>query len=88
MKDIPVDASGRVYLTNSQIYRKRKMWLGGPLAFVINKKSDLLTDFIKESKNPKPADVILTLILNEHDYVCKEPLGYENEQGGSTLKAG
>jgi len=51
MKDIPVDASGRVYLTNSQIYRKRKMWLGGPLAFVVNKKSNLLTDFIKESKN-------------------------------------
>lgn len=88
LNDIPVDASGRVYLTNPQVYKKRKMWLGGPLAFVVNKKSDLLTDFINESKNPKPADVILTLILNEHDYVCKEPLGYENEQGGSTLKAG
>jgi hypothetical protein len=89
LKDIQQDPSGRVYLTNKQVYKNRKMWLGGPVAFVVNKNAgSLLTDFINESKNPKPADVILTLILNEHDYVCKEPLGYENEQGGSTLKAG
>jgi len=89
LKDIPMDSSGRVYLIDKIKYTNKRMWLGGPVAVLVNKNANsLLADFINESKNPRPADVILTRISNENDYVCTTPLGYENEQGGSTLKAG
>jgi hypothetical protein len=88
MKDIKTDTSGRVYLTDKAVYAKRRFWLGGPISMVVKNAESLLSDFNQESKIPKPSDVILTRILNEHDYVCKDPLGFENEQGESTLKSG
>lgn len=88
MKDIPFDPSGRFYFANKHVYTRRKFWVGGPVAFVVNNASSLLTDFTNKYKEcPRAADVLLTQILNEHDYICREPLlGHEDEQGGSTLK--
>jgi hypothetical protein len=43
--------------------------------------------FLQYNINKCNNDVILTQILKENDYVCREPmLGYEDEQGGSIFK--
>ena len=86
MKDVPVDPSGRFFYVD-KYYTQRKFWVGGPVAFVVNDASSVLDDFTNKYKEcPRPADVLLTQILNENDYICREPLlGHENEQGGSTL---
>ena len=68
---------------------KRKMWLGGPIAILVNKShiQNLIFEykqmFYKLNQNVNN-DVLLLYILNNKDFVCREPqLGYENEQGGS-----
>jgi hypothetical protein len=72
----------------SGIFYKKQIWLGGPIAVLVNKDNvdSLLTDYINcYIKYKKPNDVILTQILNNNDYICMSPqLGYENEQGGVT----
>ena len=90
MNGIPFHESGRFYINcDSDKYFKKNFWLGGPLAFVINKNyvDSLLKDFIyKYNEHNLNNDVILTKILNENDFVCREPLlGFENEQGGTTF---
>ena len=74
---------------DKSVWVEKNMWLGGPVAFIVNKESieSLIheyTSFWIEHKVPN--DVILLKIINNNDYVCREPqLGYENEQGGSTF---
>jgi hypothetical protein len=92
MNNIPFHDSGRYYMNcNSNIYFKNNFWLGGPIAFVINKNNvdSLLNDFInKYNKKKNPNDVILAQILNVHDFISRSPmLGYENEQGGTTFNS-
>ena len=91
MNGIPYDESGRFYINcDKNTYVNKKFWLGGPIAFIINKKNvdSLLNDFInKYNSENNPNDVILTHILNENDFICREPLlGFENEQGGTTFQ--
>jgi hypothetical protein len=91
MDDIPFHSSGRFYMNcDSTTYFDKNFWLGGPIAMVVNKKNidSLLNEFILQYNiNKCNNDVILTQILKENDYVCREPmLGYEDEQGGSTFK--
>jgi len=90
MDGIPYHASGRFYMNcDKNIYVNKHFWLGGPISFVIDKKyvDSLLNDFInKYNINNHNNDVILTQILNENDFICREPLlGFENEQGGTTF---
>ena len=65
------------------------MWLGGPISMLINKENidSLIDDYVKYWKySKKPNDVILLNILNNNDYVSRQPqLGYENEEGGTTF---
>ena len=69
-------------------HSNKEVWLGG-ISFVVNKKGldSLLNDFINEyNHNNSNNDVILTRILNENDFICRESLlGFENEQGGTTF---
>lgn len=75
------------YDINKNNWNNKKMWLGGPIAFLINKK--YIDSFIKDyqnywEKNKVPNDCILTNILSKKDFVAREPqLCYENEEGGS-----
>ena len=90
MYGIPYHESGRFYMNcDKNTYSSRNFWLGGPIAFVINKKNvdSLLNDFINQyNSNNNNNDVILTQILNENDFICREPLlGFENEEGGTTF---
>ena len=77
------------YDINKDIWIKKKMWLGGPIAILINKESidSLIHEYVKYWQISKePNDVILLKILNNNDYVCRQPqLGYENEEGGTTF---
>jgi len=89
MSNISYHNSGRFY-TNccGNLYSEKSFWLGGPIAVLLNKAhaSNYLENF-KEMfvKLNTPNDVILTKMLNNNDYICREPmLGYENEEGGTT----
>ena len=91
IKDLEYDVSGRFFINcNNGKFVKKNIWLGGPIAILINKNNinELLQDYINfYNLYKKPNDVILTYILNKNDYVCRYPLlGYENEQGGSCFK--
>ena len=74
---------------DSDLYYKKKFWLGGPVCILVNKKNvdSVLDDFIKaNNENPENDDVIFTRILNNNDFICREPmLGYEEEGGGTTF---
>jgi hypothetical protein len=83
--------SGRYYLNcTPQKYINTFGWLGGPIAFIVNKLTidKFLYDYYiyyKDHLN-EPNDVILTNILNSNQYICREPMmGYEKEEGGSTF---
>ncbi len=87
--ELEYDTSGRFFINCNGIkWSKKEIWLGGPIAILVNKNNvdSLLNDFINYyNKSPQPNDVILTKILTNNDYVCRSPqLGYENEQGNST----
>ena len=75
------------YEINKRIWVRRGMWLGAPIAFIINKENidSLIHDYKSFWQKKKvPNDVILLEIVNNNDYVCREPqLGYEKEEGGS-----
>lgn len=75
------------YNINKKIWINKKMWLGGPVAFLVNRENinSLIDDYSLFWKKYKvPNDVILLNILNNKDYVCRDPqLGYEREEGGS-----
>jgi hypothetical protein len=88
MKNIPYDKSGRFYIDcDPKTYLNKKFFLGGPVAFLINQQHvDSYLDAFeqKHSKHKDHDDQIFVNILNNHDFVCREPiLGYEKEEGGS-----
>ena len=89
MENISFDISDRFYNNcNPKKYYNCNFWLGGPIAMLVNKNS--INNILENFKNTykmyrQPNDVILTLILDENSFICKNPqLGYENEEGGST----
>ena len=89
INDLEHDPTGRFFINcNGEKWSKKAIWLGGPIAILVNKNNvdSLLNDFTNYyNKSPQPNDVILTKILTNNDYVCRSPqLGYENEQGTST----
>ncbi len=92
MNGVKYHDSGRFYIEcDSDLYCQKKFWFGGPISILINKNSvqELLDKFIdcfeKEKANN---DVILTRILDNNCFVCREPqLGYENECGKSSFKS-
>ena len=75
---------------NKDLWIQKKIWLGGPLAFILKKKyleeyHNNFKDFW--SKVPTYDDKIILNIATKNDYVCKNPLlGIENEQGNSSIK--
>ena len=87
--DLACDDSDRFFKNcESSKYFKKKLWLGGPLAFLIKKESldNILMRYKPNNNNFLLADdVMMTYILNKNSYICKNPqLGYEEECGGST----
>jgi hypothetical protein len=87
---LTADPSGRLFVVEDrEIYFKKDFWLGGPMAFLVNKATvDNLLDDFKASflLEPTMNDVILTKILTSNDYICRLPLlGYEAEEGGATF---
>ena len=89
INDLSYHASKRFFMNcGSGIFYNKKIWLGGPIALLVNKANidSLLNDYIiSYSKNKTINDVVLTKILNNNDYICMDPLlGYVNEQGGVT----
>jgi len=91
MKNIPSDETGRLFThCDSNLFVEKGFWLGGPIAVLLNRTycQSYLQDFIqKYNEIHRPNDVVLTHILSDLDYVCKEPqLGYENEEGGTMYK--
>jgi len=85
------DESGRFFNNcNNKLYYNMNCWLGGPEAFIIRKESIdrfimLFTEYFK--KNRQITDVIMTCMLNDRTFICREPqLGYEEENGGTTFK--
>ena len=90
MNNIPYHESNRFYDNcNSQIYTHKAFWLGGPISILVNKLNidSLINDYTEQYKKGQfPNDVILTQILNNNDFICRQPiLGYENENGGTTF---
>jgi hypothetical protein len=83
--------SGRFFLNcNPKIYKNIFGWLGGPIAFVVNKSTidKFIYNYFCYYKNNlnDPNDVILTNILNFNHFICRDPImGYEKEEGGSTF---
>ena len=91
INELSFHESGRFFnnCSNKQYY-SIKCWLGGPEAFIIRKESVdrfiiLFTEYFK--RNRQITDIIMTCMLNDRTFICREPqLGYEEENGGSTLK--
>jgi hypothetical protein len=91
MSNISFHESGRFYnKCDSNRYFRNKYWLGGPISFLVNKNNidSLLNDYVAQyHKNKFNNDVILTKILTNDDFICREPmLGFEDEQGGASVK--
>lgn len=95
MDGIKYNKNGRFYIDcNPETYQQKKFWMGGPISMLINKNSaqELLHKFINDFKkdkikNKKNNDVILTRILDNKCFVCRQPqLGYEEECGKSSYK--
>ena len=93
MNNFAFHPSGRFFLNcNNKAYFDSRMWLGGPIAILLNKKTcdDYLHHFIQEYTNSNQKisnDAVFTKMLNDNDYICREPLlGYENEEGGTSFK--
>ena len=86
--------SGRFFINCSKYaengdYARVPNWLGGPVAVIVNRNNidSFLEDFDRECiKDVQSNDVMFKRMLNDNDFICREPLlGYENEQGGTTL---
>ena len=74
--------SGRFFINcKAEEYYKKNMWLGGPIAILINKQS--INKIIKTYKeNFDHDDRTLVRILNNNTFICRQPqLGYEEECG-------
>ena len=75
-------SSGRFFINcKAEEYYKKNMWLGGPIAMLINKQS--INKIIKTYKeNFDHDDRTLVRILNNNTFICRQPqLGYEEECG-------
>jgi hypothetical protein len=84
------DASGRLFINcDPKTYCNKAIWLGGPIAFIVNKKS--IDDFIDKYTKVYAADNIysdriLTRMLSPDDFICRSPmLGNEREEGGTSF---
>lgn len=83
--------SGKFFINcNPEKYVNTFGWLGGPIAFVIKKTTvdKFIYDYYSFYKKnlDTPNDVILTNILNNKHFICREPmLGFEKQEGGSTF---
>lgn len=91
INELSFHESGRFFNNcNNKLYYSIKCWLGGPEAFIIKKEGIdkfimLFTEYFR--RNRQITDVIMTCMLNDRTFICREPqLGYEEENGGSTLK--
>lgn len=89
--DGETDPTNRVFINcKSDYYLNRTAWLGGPIAILIRKRDvdNYSYEYFKQFLiRREPADVLLTLILKEKDFICNVPmLGFEKEEGGSTYK--
>lgn len=85
-----VHESNRFFINcKPNIYRQNRVWLGGPIAMLINKK--YIAKFIDnytDKKNFDHEDRILVNILNDRSFICKQPqLGYEEPCSGTTFKS-
>jgi len=88
ISNLPCHPSNRFFTDiHTELWKSKKAWLGGPIAFVINKNS--IKSYIKDYQNGclkysgSNNDIILFRIANELDFICKDPLlGYESPQGG------
>ena len=80
--------SGRFFLDcHGKVYSDHEIWLGGPVAFLIKKVSvdDILR---KYTSHYDYDDRVLTRILDNRSFVCREPqLGYEEECRGSVRES-
>ena len=79
--------SGRYFTEcNPIIYYINRMWLGGPVAFVI--KKSYITEFIKKYReNYDHDDRTLVKILDNKTFICRNPqLGYEEQCGDTSIK--
>ena len=74
---------------NKDLWIKKGIWLGGPLAFILKKEylDEYDNDFRKFwSKVATYDDKIILNIATKNDYVCKNPLlGIENDQGSTSI---
>ena len=89
VSDLSYHTSGRFFVDcDPKTLYKRFMWLGGPIAVLVNKST--IDSFIEDydrmyADKPEPNDVLFVRMLTDSDFICREPqLGFENEQGGST----
>jgi len=86
MNGIDYHESGRVYINcNASTYVNRHFWLGGPIAILLKQciVDKYMNNFINQyNYQNDPNDVVLTKILNNNSYVCRQPqLGYEKDEG-------
>jgi hypothetical protein len=79
-----------IYDLDSKYLVDNHIWLGGPIAILINKKNNNHLKFLKRCmgqfniKND-PGDVILSKSVTKNDFICFNPqLGKEEECGGTT----
>lgn len=86
--------SGRFFINCNEYadggkYSPMPCWLGGPIAVVVNKNNidNFLDDFnIECVKDVQSNDVMFKRMMKDNDFICRNPLlGFENEQGGTTL---
>jgi len=87
---LPFHHSGRYFhRCTAEIYKEYAM--GGPISMLVRKKSiDAITNKYSQYKSSVdcllPNDVMLTHMLDNKTFICREPqLGYEEECGGSTF---
>lgn len=98
--DMKYHISGRFFSNcGGKTYYDKQIWLGGPIAVLVKRDNvnSFISDFISQynkSLSDKCLsnvschnnDVIMTAILTNDDFICREPmLGYEKEEGGSTF---
>lgn len=87
------DPKGRVFVNcTNRLLHYRGIWMGTPIAFVVRREEvDSLLKAFQEAfeKLPVNNDVLLSLIFEPNDYICRNPvLGYERDEGASLFGPG
>ena len=84
--------SGRFFTNvSAEIYFKEGLWLGGPMAVLVNKHTiaKLIKQYTTKQNDPhlrrhEANDVLLVMCLTENDFICRDPmLGWEEMEGGT-----